>query len=169
MNKDIPVLVSTSTCAGLWATSRHLKCQMKGRFDPQTSFCTPHLTKTSTSLSPLPNTLSTTSCHRTMPKTPRKPRAHTGYTARHIGRPAKRKSKSRFLDRFHSPTCEALCSNVGYAPEVVMSDITDLELLSVSWQKCSVQDVLVAFRKLVDSSFVNECVVCDMLFSRPYV
>ncbi|KAH7875040.1 hypothetical protein F5879DRAFT_987219 [Lentinula edodes] len=102
-----------------------------------------------------------------MPKTPRKPRAHTGYAARHIGRPVKRKSRNRFPDRFHSATCEALCSNVGYAPEVVMSDITDLELLN-SWQKCSVQDVLVEFRKIVDSSFVNDCVVCDMLFSRPF-
>ncbi|KAJ3889195.1 hypothetical protein GG344DRAFT_79041 [Lentinula edodes] len=63
-----------------------------------------------------------------MPKTPRKPRPHTRYTARHIGRPARSNiSRKRFSACLHSATCMTLSSGVGYAPEVVMSDSTDLK------------------------------------------
>ncbi|KAH7873689.1 uncharacterized protein C8R40DRAFT_1172486 [Lentinula edodes] len=63
-----------------------------------------------------------------MPKTPRKPRLHTRYTARHIGRPARGNiSRRRFPACLHSATCMTLSSGAGYALEVVMSDITDLK------------------------------------------
>ncbi|KAJ3886797.1 hypothetical protein GG344DRAFT_81355 [Lentinula edodes] len=102
-----------------------------------------------------------------MPKTPRKPRAHTRYTTRHIGRPGRRNiSRNRFPARLHSPTCYMpVSSGVGYAPEVVMSDVTDFELLN-DLQKRFMPDELFSFQKLSSLRFANCCVVCDV--SQPY-